>query len=788
MFSNMTSPGKVFVVLASAFLLVLPITVVQANEPIASMQEFSKIALPPSGELIRPISSLIVKYKAGVPVEQGGMVTGQSVVPQGVDLENPRAAGGDSTVVELEQPVLLAEAEEIADALQSDPRVEWAEPNGWVFPSAYPATPPSDTDYDDLWGLWDTYGVRVGSSVTNMTPAWTTSRGDGIVVAVLDTGQIAHPDLDGNTLPGYDFVSSNVPGSGFCRVGTPVELIRAGGMTLANSNTDGDVLNTTGYGAVGRDSNPLDPGDWGRTYYCDVNNVVQSQFGSSSWHGTHVAGTVAALTNNAAGIAGVAPNAKIVPIRVLGYGGGQRSDIADAIRWAAGLPVPDTTGDALPDLVNGFPAQVINMSLGGSGECPTSYQEAINAARTAGSIVVVAAGNENQNVANVSPANCDGVITVAATNQSGSRASYSNYGSGITIAAPGGRGNGDAGLGILSTVSTTTTGPGYPGGETGYADPVVNTVVPAPGYASLSGTSMATPHVAGVVALMLSAPGGPRTETAVRALLQNTAQPFANDLVCDPLVPSKTCGAGIANAAAFTAPQLSGMSSNTSAPSGGASVVINGSNLASVTSLRFGDSAVAITSVTPTQVTAIVPPNPAGSVAVTVRSISGQSNRLTFTYSNPAPPAPPAPAPVPEPEPAPVPEPAPSTTPLPNPDPLPVKPFQPNPVDVVQGLSPTQVQQLSGTELAQLTPQAFAVMTPAQVRALLPNQITTQIGRDRISALSPEAVRALQPRTLNAFKPWQIRALTPQQARELRPAQIAGLGPAKRAIIASKRN
>ncbi len=778
-----TSYSKVFVALASAFLLILPSTVVQANEPNASIQESSKIALPPSWELIRPISSVIVKYKAGVPAEQGGMVTGQSVVPQGVDLENPRAAGGGATVVELEQPVVLAEAEQIANALQNDPRVEWAEPNGWVFPSAYPASPPNDSDYDDLWGLWDTYGVRVGSSVTNMTPAWTTSRGDGIVVAVLDTGQIEHPDLDGNTLPGYDFVSSSVPGSAVCVLGgTPVELIRAVGMSLPNSNMDGDVLDTAGYGAVGRDSNPLDPGDWGRSYGCDLSGVVQSTFGSSTWHGTHVAGTVAAVTNNAVGVSGVAPNAKIVPVRVLGYGGGQESDIADAIRWAAGLEVPGVP-------INGNKrADVINMSLGGTGACPNSYQEAINAARAAGSIVVVAAGNEGQDVANVRPANCDGVISVAAINAAGTRSWYSNYGSGITIAAPGGAGGTGEDPGILSTYSSTATGPGYPGGETGYPDPV--TAVPAPNYGSISGTSMATPHVAGVVALMLSAPGGPRSETAVRTLLQNTAQPFANDLVCDPLEPSKTCGAGIANAAAFTAPQLTGMSSNTSVPSGGASVVINGSNLASVTSLRFGDSTVAITSVTPTQITAIVPPNPAGTVAVTVRSVSGQSNRLTFTYADPAPPAPPAPAPDPVPVPAPVPAPVPTppTTPLPNPDPSPVKPMQPNMVDVVRGLSPTQVQQLSGTELAQLTPQAFAVMTPAQVRALRPNQITPQISRASLRALSPEAVRAFQPRTLNAFRAWQIRALTPRQARELRPKQIASLGPLKRKIIASKRD
>ena len=289
---------------------------------------------------------------------------------------------------------------------------------------------------------------------------------------------------------------------------------------------------------------------------------------------------------------------------------------------------------------------------------------------------------------------------------------------------------------------------------------------------------MAAPHVSGVVALMMSSSDGPASETELLALLRNTAQPFIDDEICDPMSPEKTCGAGIVNAAAITAPQLSEISPTSGTLSGGSSAVITGTNFTEVTAVQFGDSTATFTAVSSTQITATIPSRSAGSVIVTVRNISGRSNRLTFTYDDPAPPAP---------GPVPTPPTTPPTTLLPNPDPFPAKPTQLNQVDVVLGLSPTQMQQLSATELAQLPPQAFAVMTSAQVRALRPNQITPQIRRASIRAMSPEAVRAFQPQTLNAFTPRQIRDLTRRQAAQLRPMQIARLGPVKTQIIASKR-
>jgi hypothetical protein len=184
-----------------------------------------------------------------------------------------------------------------------------------------------------------------------------------------------------------------------------------------------------------------------------------------------VAGVIGANVNNSLGIAGINQRSLIQHIRILGPCGGDTSDEIKAIRWAAGLDVAGTPQ-------NPTPARIINLSLGGTGECLQSEQEAIDAVTAIGAIVVVAAGNggpdtigDDLDVVPSSPANCNNVVTVAATTQSGQRATFSNFGSNTTIAAPG------------VAIRTTTVG----------------------GYTNASGTSFATPVVSGVVSLMLSA-------------------------------------------------------------------------------------------------------------------------------------------------------------------------------------------------------------------------------------------------------------------------------------------
>jgi serine protease len=311
---------------------------------------------------------------------------------------------------------------------------------------------PDDTRYGEQWDLFEaTAGIRAPT-------AWEKSTGAGVVVAVIDTGVRPHVDLAAHLVSGRDFISSTF------------------------TARDGD----------GRDDDPSDPGDWSTAGQC----YSGSPANKSSWHGTHVAGTVAALTNNGLGVAGVAFGARVLPVRVLGRCGGYSSDIADGMVWAAGGSVADQPANA-------HPARVLNLSLGGAGSCSITYRNAIATVRGLGAVVVVAAGNGAMDVSNQQPANCPGVIAVAAVNRSGGRASYSNFGAGVALPAPGG----DSDAGVLSTHNAGSTTPG------------------ADSYGSYRGTSMATPHVAATAALMLAR--NPRlTPDEVATRLQDSARPF----------------------------------------------------------------------------------------------------------------------------------------------------------------------------------------------------------------------------------------------------------------------
>ncbi|NLH38832.1 MAG: S8 family serine peptidase [Elusimicrobia bacterium] len=258
----------------------------------------------------------------------------------------------------------------------------------------------------------------------------------------------------------------------------------------------------------GRDNNPTDEGDW-----CDSED--------SSWHGLHVTGTISAYTDNGVGMAGVDWNNSILPVRVLGKCGGYDSDIIDAIEWASGGTV-----SGVPDNTN--PARVINMSLGGSGSCITPLQNAITNAVSRGVAVVVAAGNDGGGVSNHWPANCDGVLTVSALNNDGGLAWYSNYGSNVFISAPGGGGgDGDSSEPKDWIWSLWNNG---------------KTVKTDDSYVGKVGTSMAAPHISGLISLMLGLK--PQlTLDEIKYDLRKTARPFV-DLSCNTSI----CGAGMADA------------------------------------------------------------------------------------------------------------------------------------------------------------------------------------------------------------------------------------------------
>ncbi len=342
----------------------------------------------------------------------------------------------------------------------------------------------NDTQYGEQWDLTSPSSGAVGIDVEG---AWAITTGSSSIrVAVIDTGYLDHVDIQGRIVGGYDFISD---------------------YRIAN---DGN----------GRDADAHDTGDWITTQEARSGFFRGCQVRNSSWHGSHVSGTIGAATNNNTGIAGINQVSLIVPIRVLGKCGGYTTDIVDGMRWAAGLSV-----SGVP--TNQHPANVLSLSLGGGGACSSTYQNAINEITNAGAVVVVAAGNSDANAANYSPASCNGVVTVAATGKAGSRSYYSNYGNTIELAAPGGDRLADNGDTILSTINSGTRGPS--GSDI---------------YAKYQGTSMATPHVSGVVSLMLSANAN-LSPAQVTQMLQSSATPFPGGSSC-----TNVCGAGIVNAAA----------------------------------------------------------------------------------------------------------------------------------------------------------------------------------------------------------------------------------------------
>ena len=437
----------------------------------------------------------IVTYKDGSTAlaSPSALTTSLRTAARAVPAKAGKALGLNSVrrlalgpeLVRADRALDRAEAETLMRQLAADPNVQSVE----VDQILHATLTPNDTRLSEQWAFGTT------NAGLNIRPAWDKATGSGTVVAVIDTGITSHADLNANILAGYDFISD------------------------ATTARDGN----------GRDSNAADEGDWYAANECGAGIPAAS----SSWHGTHVAGTVAAVTNNTTGVAGTAYGAKVVPVRVLGKCGGSLSDIADAIVWASGGTV-----SGIP--ANANPAEVINMSLGGGGSCSTTMQNAINGAVSRGTTVVVAAGNDASNVSGSLPANCANVIAVAATTSAGAKASYSNFGTGIDVSAPGSS--------ILSTLNSGTTTPG------------------SASYASYNGTSMASPHVAGVVAQVQSVAPTALTPAAVETLLKNTARAL-------PGACSGGCGAGIVNADAAVTAAINGGSGG---GGGGGNTLTNG--------------------------------------------------------------------------------------------------------------------------------------------------------------------------------------------------------------------
>lgn len=469
----------------------------------------------------------LVEYKDGTAgrTHRSAVVSGVNRALSQSGLTKSRAATASyqrklatgHQVVQLSRGLDRVEADALMRQIAADPTVKSVTPDrmrqitqvrSTTKPGVQPAYIPNDPDFIEY--QWhnlapdgtETYDGGPNRGGANVPAAWDLTDGDGVTIAVLDTGITAHPDVNTTYADaGYDFIIDSF---------------------VSGRDTDGRV------------AGGWDLGDWTIGYP----GAEGCQQRNSSWHGTHVASTAGAqLTDNGIGMTGVAYGAKVIPVRVLGHCGGYESDIVDAIIWAAGGTV-----DGVP--ANPNPAHVINLSLGGAGPCSAAEVAAIEQANALGAVVVVAAGNQNANTSGYSPGNCPGVITVASNGVTSRRAYYSNYGDGIEISAPGGgvyANDGSGGTQIFDgfvwqarNPSTTTPTP-------------VGDINPVTAYGGSAGTSQAAPHVAGVIALMQSARLAAElpllTPAEVLDVLQDTVTPFT-------VAPSASqpIGPGIVNA------------------------------------------------------------------------------------------------------------------------------------------------------------------------------------------------------------------------------------------------
>ncbi len=571
----MRKRGLGAVIAVAALSLAAPISAAAAATPeLPSSPPPATDAAPVNATADLPVTQLIVKYEPGVAAtEAPGVATGDKSVV-GVDLEPGRKMSLGLRTVELSEPLTQAEARSAAAELTADPRVKYAEPDYLAQPmmdvAPASATSPNDTYYNEpnafMWGLNTTFGI-------DAPDAWALTTGSSsVVVAVLDTGIRTHEDLDATKqLPGYDMISDTL---------------------IAN---DGNV----------RDADPTDPGDGVDQAALDGGLLALSPgcpIRDSSWHGMHVTGTINASTDNGLGVASVAPGVKVEPVRVLGRCGGFTSDIVDAIVWASGGTVA-----GVPDNAN--PADIINMSLGGSQVCDNAYQSAINTAVANGTTVIASAGNSGVDVAGVSPAGCNNLIAVGATDENGKRSIFSdtgssNYGAGVDVSAPGDF--------IASTTNVGLLGPG------------------ADNYMFMSGTSQAAPHVAGLAALMKSRFPA-LTPAQVEARLKTYVKPFA-DGACDPVLIKNHCGTGIANAEAVATGLVPGVPSAVTATPHNGSVDVAWTAPDDSGSTIIGYSAQAYVGPTLQSGKVCSTSSVAPTAATTNCTVSGLTNGTSYTF------------------------------------------------------------------------------------------------------------------------------------------------------------
>ena len=637
-------------------------------------------ALPTDRVIVKWRESGVAAMQIDSPVERTAALSRMS----GVKLTPLRAIHDRLDVVRLSAPLRGEALRQTLNRLRNDPAVQYAEPDAKRYilaglPVDYPNDPRFNAGSDSFgqWeGQWylkdpalDPATNTTTLSAIGATSAWknptglanTPITGLGFVIAVLDTGVDAtHPDLLGKLYAGRDFVCNDSTTD--CLSGTATNTY-----LIAN---DGD----------GWDNDASDPGDWISVADLDP---VSGQFDAScgdpsipdhhldsSWHGTRVAGIAAAQTHNAEGIAGVAPDALILPVRVIGKCGGYISDIVAGMYWAAGLSNSAITGVT----TNPTPAHILNLSLGAGSACTQTEQDAVTAITQDGHVVVAAAGNDGGPVS--APANCVGALSVAGLRHVGTKVGYSNVSStaaAISIAAPAGNcfnvlGSRPWTLPCLYSIETTSndglTTPGKP--FYSYSLLTQGSGINYDNEGTL-GTSFAAPIVSGVVALMAQANGN-LTVSQLIARMQAAATPFpvpatlptggichvaslaqdANGQYTDVQnadecqCTTATCGAGMLNApAAVAAAQfpIASLTTSTDRASIGESITLDGTSSSAATgySLAYhwkADPDVGIANASSAVARLVFPATRPVTVTLTVTDGAGRQDQVSKTIDS----------------------------------------------------------------------------------------------------------------------------------------------------------
>ena len=535
-------------------------------------------------------------------------------------------------VLYLQKTLYGADVDAVLRKLRADPAVLFADVDQRRYPHALPDDPlflPT-ADASGQWYMQTPSATTItldgiptmDLSATDAVSAWAITTGSsGTVIADVDNGvRFDHPDLlraglGGRLLPGYDFVGPDYNRTTGAALGT---------FLIAN---DGD----------GWDPDPSDPGDWISS--TDEQNSLfpasDCPLSNSSWHGTRVVGVLGALTNNATGIAGMAWAPYILPVRALGKCGGYDSDIIAGIQWAAGLSVIDGAGNPVPD--NPYPADIINLSLGGAGSCPGDYQNVVNTLTAMGVLIVASAGNESGAVA--APGNCSGVLAVAGLRNVGTKVGYSSLGPEVGIAAPAGNCVISFAPPCLRSIDTTVNlGLTVPGSN-GYSN-----MMDAPYNL---GTSFSAPIVSGIAALMRAVNANltppqliARIESSATAFPQPAGLPQCPATAADGsgecACVRGECGAGMVNALSAVKAALDPIAVITA----GSSTTFNAGGSVAACNLTIASYAWAVSggvsiqgAANGPQVTA-APNGGAGTLTLTVTDSAGHTDTGTVTFNS----------------------------------------------------------------------------------------------------------------------------------------------------------